>query len=356
MMNLKSQVNVRRILFLITLVSEIISKGNFLENDLFVLFDLYGITLDDVNKFITLVFGGEAFVGLNTQKNTSEYKELRKLYGEVLKNTSNALKEIDVNDPTDLFVSYMYLYKNGYLSHEKNFMYSSDMKDFLLLGGVDVVRGKGLCRAISGFFTDLCVEHGYSAFNLYVNFYNNSDRCKCEKNDIHSEKTKAIKKFVDFIKFFVKHCLVSNHVITLINFENSQSYLFDPTNNYYLVNALNNELVIPGVENCSMRYFKNSYYFLNIFGMEKNNLKKVRDTMCLSGISYDEYLNSYVRALEKCRQSNNVFEDLYIKNFELYEDIYSICEKQDGLFGRMLPIISDINKVRNKIIKKNKSI
>jgi len=44
-----------------------------------------------------------------------------------------------------------------------------------------------LCRSIFVFFSDLCVEHGYSSFSLYVNFYNKTEKCKCEKNDIHSE-------------------------------------------------------------------------------------------------------------------------------------------------------------------------
>ena len=54
-----------------------------------------------------------------------------------------------------MFVAlYVYLYRSGYLSVNHEFKYSNNMIDFPLLNGVDVVRGRGVCRSISSMFTD----------------------------------------------------------------------------------------------------------------------------------------------------------------------------------------------------------
>lgn len=62
----------------------------------------------------------------------------------------------------------MYLYRSGYLSVNHEFKYSNNMIDFPLLNGVDVVRGRGVCRSISSMFTDICNSVGLTASNVSV--------------------------------------------------------------------------------------------------------------------------------------------------------------------------------------------
>ena len=77
-----------------------------------------------------------------TQTITREYKELNELYKEVITSTGHLIKKFEFNDPISIFAVYIYMYRSGYLSNDKCFEYSTNMKDFSRLFGLDVIRGK----------------------------------------------------------------------------------------------------------------------------------------------------------------------------------------------------------------------
>lgn len=54
------------------------------------------------------------------------------------------------------------------------------------------------------------------------------------------------------------------------------------------------------------------------------------------------YRRIYLETLELCKNNPDILEVFYQESAELYEEINSIVQKQKGLFGRKLPIVSKV--------------
>ena len=327
-MYLKTIENIRKVELLSWLILNILYKNNITDiNNI----EVYYNALNMIRTLDVVTFA-------YTEKITKEYKELKEMYLEIVKNTSDTLKELDIQRPVDLFVFYIYLYRNGYLSYNHSFNYSMNMKDFAALNGLDVIRGKGVCRSISSLFTDLCVEYGLEASNLLV--HTKKDACSNLQN--LSQRDLAVEENGSASNLFMKLVEVMplpNHMITLVG-DSENSYIFDPTNDGYLQYAGINKFVIPDSNSLNM---KNSVIIKTIqktLGLSSSlSIMKIHKILKRPNISNDEYIMQYREALELCEKNELLFAKIYQLNKDLYNDINDICKEQSDFLRRFIPLI-----------------
>lgn len=89
-------------------------------------------------------------------------------YEEFLKLCSDYLKEISIsNNPISILENISCLLWEGFFSHDDTFEYSMDTASaFSAKLGINVVLGKGVCRHVSSFATDLLLKFGIYCDNF----------------------------------------------------------------------------------------------------------------------------------------------------------------------------------------------
>lgn len=333
-MKLKTQENIRALEIISMIILRILKSQNIdLDIDINTLYYIVSMLLDI--DLLTFSY---------TQKLTKDYKELKSMYNEVIKNTSALLKELNINDPATLFAIYVYLYRDGYLSYNHSFKYSNNMKDFATLSGLDVIRGTGVCRSISSFLTDLYNEQGYTATDLMVN--TSGKTCKnlqkISTNVLKEDSTG--KKLVNAVSVITKIKFIPNHLITLVK-DNNISYIFDPTNDGFLQYDTKNKITIPNNKALTMTNNLLIQTMQKYYGLVKSlSIKEIKSMLKTPSISDETYKEKYIEGLLLCKNNLLLFEELYNNNIKLYEDIYNLSNEQRDLIRRLIPIIPNIKK------------
>lgn len=317
-------------------VREIIS---FLEN--------HQIDLNQIREILSNVYMLDYLSSFKTQTLTSDYKELKCMYDEIIYNTSKFYKEFGMEDPISIFATYVYMYRSGYFSYEKKFLYSNNMKDFAKLSGLDVVRGKGVCRSISSMLTDIYNEMDMSSYNLTVNTSSEDIKRLKKLNYVQLESESESKNFVKFVGIITKYFPLANHLITMVE-KDGKNYIFDPTNDG-LLRCYNSFLL---QVNEKEEFFMKNYSFglsnfmFNIFGQYSDGINVIAKSKQLSlpTVSDKEYEEMYLKTLKLCLENKDIFESFYQNNKYLIEQIYSLSENQSGLIKRLIPIIPNKKK------------
>lgn len=281
----------------------------------------------------------DCLITARIEPTTEDYKQIKNLYNNIITNLANFLKEQNITDPVEIFTVYQFMYRNGYLSYNHNFNYDIDMKDLSKLNGVDVVRGTGVCRSISSFLTDLYKEMGYDSCNLLVNanrtVLNNIDR------QGNYPKWKINKKTSGFVKTISKLSGVipmSNHLITLVE-KDGKTYVFDPTNDAFLIKGKNNELILPHQKDGRMKisYFVNCVHkILGQTGALKSKTQ-IEEHLQNPTIDYETYTEIYKNTLIYIRNNISLFQQFYENNNSLYLELFQKINVQSGLISRLYP-------------------
>lgn len=333
-MKLKTQENIRRLEIIGMFTLDILKEQNInLDIDI----DTLCLIISTLLNVDILTFG-------YTQRLTKEYKELKGMYNEVIKNTSSLLKELNVDDPNVLFAIYVYLYRGGYLSYNHSFEYSNDMKDFASLSGLDVIRGTGVCRSISSFFTNLCIEQDYIATNLTVNTTGKVCKNLQKMSPQILRKELSGKKLAEIVSTITKIIPLPNHLITLVK-DNNMSYIFDPTNDGFLIYDAKNKITIPNNKDLAMTSKPIMQMIQRGNGTLKSlSIREINSILKTPSISDEAYREKYIEGLKLCKNNLLLFEELYNNNTKLYEDIYNLSNEQNDLIKRLIPIIPNIKK------------
>ena len=276
----------------------------------------------------------------HTEKLTTEYKEMKVLYDEVIDSVSDLSQELELDNPVEIFAFYVYLYRNGYLSYNKFLEYDIDLKDFPNLNGLDIIRGKGVCRSISSMLVDIYQHLGFESANLGVYATDEScyqqDYCDTELSvsETGVEKIKMISKIFSLLPG-------PNHQITGV-YDTNYGYIFDPTNGGMLHYHSDGKVYVPNTQHY-MTVKKADQLLRLAFGKEKSafNLDYFS-----TAIDEETYRELYSRTLELCRNNQVYLEDFYRDNMGLYEDIFRLAEEQRSFAGRLFPIFPQ------KILKK----
>lgn len=234
------------------------------------------------------------FEYVEAQKSTYEYKNLNRIYDKIVFNTKNLISLIENDNPVSIFATYNYLYKNGYLSYNKNFNFDDkNVIDMMNLPGIDLFRGKGVCRSISPVLTDIYKKFGYNAKTLLVN---------CSQIPLKG--------------------LLPDHVITLVD-DGFNSYKLDPTNELMFQKGDSNNLLAFGEKEQVVRSKMVATMLVN----NDINLLTYIKQYNMPDIDLNNYKSIYLRALENCNQSKEIFEHFYYDNAPLYEQVNEITKK-----------------------------
>lgn len=338
-MKIRDIENIRALLLYLTIATSILSRDNslLLESD---------ISIEDLNSFLSIGYDLSIIFGFELEQLTKDYKEIKHYYNDVISNTSNLVKDFKFdNDPIKTFSLFVYLYRSGYLSHQKNFLYSFDMKDISLLSGVDVIRGTGVCRSISSMFTDVCNSVGLAAKNLAVRTTRNC-LANGESLSIADLKVESQDKiFAKIVEKITSILPLANHLVTVIDCGNKTG-VYDPTNDIFMQMYKYNRYVV--INDCESYMTYNGFSnfvpkFLGQVDTEINmfKLKKLAEGL---KISYEEYCDLYKVGLETIKQNLDFLEVFYQTNLPLYNDINRLTKKQHGMIKRMIPLVPKIKR------------
>ena len=335
-MHLKTQEMIRKLELIAALISlSLVSFNDISElNELYNFLENNNISLDDlknVSKLTQNIYLLDVFASFRTQMGTNEYKELKKLYKEVITNTGDLINEFEFNDPISIFAMYIYMYRSGYLSNDKYFEYNTDMKDFSRLFGLDVIRGRGVCRSVASMLKDIYDEVGMNSRCMLVNTNGETIEQLEHLSDIPVIKSEKGKKFVKIVSTITKYTSVPNHMITAVSKE-GKSYILDPMNDGLLYKGNRNKLVLANNPNYSMKNNEFMYTFYKMLG----NLTGDKDVCNYNSISEEEYRTIYLKALKICKNNILMFEEFYKNNQEIYSEIYSKAERQKGFIKRLI--------------------
>lgn len=298
---------------------------------------------------LNMLYPITAILENNFIKNASDYKEMYSLYNEVINRTTKLFKDLDINNPVEVFSAYVFMYRNGFLSHQNNFKYSIDLKDLPGLYGIDIIRGKGVCRTISSFLVNLYDNMGFDSSNIAVNATEESIKKQQRLNDTILEKDDKIKpEMMNALLKITNFLHIANHMVTYVKDKNGHNYYFDPTNDGLLtLNEKQNNLTLYE-EKMKIMHIQN--ILGSLLGVEKYKLNKCSSDM---QISEEEYKELYLHALELCKHNLEYFKEFAYNNEALYDNIFNLSEEQHNLFGRMFPFIP---KKTKEIILNNEEI
>ena len=306
--------------------------ASFIENN--------NIDLNTLESIASNIYSLSIIANFKTQTITKEYKELKKLYDELIQNTAEFYKELGLKNPISIFATYVFMYRSGYFSYNKDFKYSTKMKDFAKLNGLDVVRGKGVCRSISSMLTDIYRAMGMNSSNLTVRANDESIKNLQKLGPVKLEKEDSSKRFVKFVSATTKYLPLSNHLITMVE-SDGINYIFDPTNDGFLYNSENNKLIIPGksghMKNYTLRLMN---ILINLLGAYNDgiNIFKKFDQLDLNTVKEEYYETVYNYVVNKCIENEHSFEEFYNKNKEIIDKIHTISEPQSSYIKRLFPI------------------
>jgi len=347
-MKLQTQEQIRKIeltnylcLFLIQII--LASCQNYEEIEKILnLLNEYDIDLNEIREILLKIYEIDILASFRTQTITSEYKELKSRYDEIINNTSVFYKSIELSEPVSIFATYVYMYRSGYFSHNQKFRYSFNMLDLAKLNGLDVIRGTGVCRSISSLLTDIYTQMGLTSYNLAVSVTKEKLSKMEELNPIPLEKElKKDSKLEKLILLLAKYLPSSNHLITTVE-HNNLNYIFDPTNDGFLQNKNATKIAIASDSNIEIRNYTIGIIntFHNLLGQYPDgiNLVKKYHTLTKPTISNEEYKRRYLKTLKLCIQNEKLFQEFYYQNQKNIDEIHNLSQNQSGLIKRTFPI------------------
>ena len=331
--------NIRKIEVIAPIILRILAKNP----------DGFDYNLLFASSFLECVYLTDFLTSSKSIKLASDYKEIESLYKEVISRTSNLTKDFELgNNPIEIFALYVYLYRNGYLSHGKDFYYDMNLKDYPNLLGADVIRGVGVCRSISSMLTDIYAELGYDTTNLAVFSTINGCRKQQKLCDTPLKKNVSTNKFTDLVIKITEKMEIGNHQITLVR-DNFHTYILDPTNDGILSYNPEKKILYVTEEENYMKLKKFNQFIMPI--LAGGNMTPIVESL-ETDVSLEEYKEIYLRTLKLCKDNIYDIMKFYEANKEIYDDIFKLIEEQKGLIRRIIPIIPKIDIKGAEYLKK----
>lgn len=302
-----------------------------------IFYKCYGVVsgndIEQLGNLLTISSNVSLLIQPTLEKNAKDYKKIKLLYDEVIKETVKLLNLFEVKNATEVFATYIYLYRKGYLSYEKNFQYSSNMKDFPCFHGVDIIKGKGVCRSISSMFTDISCQFGLSASNIVVKMFDTNSITSLTTATINIEKNDSIiNKLFDILS---RYSPIGNHLVTIIDGEG----IFDPTNDIFLNMLSKKEYADICSDEIIIKYSYLSNFIIKILNILNTNLKMAKSYSRISKKDYIEYYKTYKEILLVLENNKDILERFYNEHKELYCEINNLCDVQHSLIKRYFPIL-----------------
>jgi hypothetical protein len=292
----------------------------------------------DVLQLISaLPLYADVLAGAPLDMGTDEYKRIESLYEESLDRTSSLMKEFCLDEPISIFTMYVYLYRNGYLSHNHEFQYDFHLKDLPRLYGADVLNGNGVCRSLATHLSDLYNHMGYESETFAV--HTSGEACRglehlCPTPLVKTERASKLVKMVNTATGIIH---MPNHLILNVK-QNGINYTLDPTNDGML-NPSGKNLLVPTSPNTRMILSLNATRVQRGIKQLKGglSLKGLKEDLQMPTIDIEEYRKIYLETLKLCRENPDILEQFYLESQELYEEVHNLVEQHRGLMGRRFP-------------------
>ena len=307
-----------------------------------------GISMEDITPFMSLACNAAILTGFNLEQLCKDYERIESFYNAVVYNTAELIEAFGIEkDPVKVFALYTYLYRSGYLSVDKEFKYSTNMKDLPELNGVDVIRGRGVCRSISSMFTDVVNSVGLTASNMSVrvkpNTLKNSEDLSLRSLDseVRGKKwAKVVGKVTSIIP-------IGNHLVTAIEHD-TQSGIYDPTNDLFMHVVGTRKYVLVNDTSATMSYSFISNLVPKLLGQMDTevSISLLRKLSREDRLVYEEYKQIYEEVNELIRDKKDVFEEFYQVNLPYMREVAKLANEQHGMIKRMFPILPDIGNKR----------
>lgn len=292
----------------------------------------------DVLQLISaLPLYADVLAGAPLDMGTDEYKRIESLYEESLDRTSSLMKEFCLDEPISIFTMYVYLYRNGYLSHNHEFQYDFHLKDLPRLYGADVLNGNGVCRSLATHLSDLYNHMEYESETFAV--HTSGEVCRglehlCPTPLVKTERASKLVKMVNTATGIIH---MPNHLILNVK-QNGVNYTLDPTND---------GMLIPNGKNLLVTTSPNAHMILSLNATRvQRGIKQLKGGLSLKGLKEDlqmptidveEYRKIYLETLKLCRENPDILEQFYLESQELYEEVHNLVEQHRGLMGRRFP-------------------
>ena len=265
-------------------------------------------------------------------------------------NNYNKLNKIfDLSNPIEIYIMFNYLLYKGYLSKNKEFQYSDEQRRNLRgLFGVEVITGKVACRHISCMLTDILNEYKIESYKLGVHMkdyviakqqaYTKEEFVSLiDKYKTDEENYEFLMKLVDeladsenievpteaIIEENMLKNMITNHIITFA-YKDGRNYFLDPTNaKIYWMNDDSKKTLYGSSCIDIPIHFMTPIILDGLDGLKNYlQIKKHLSSSHLSTPLENEYL-LVNETLDKCNNNIDIFEQFYVNNCELYDDITS---------------------------------
>ena len=300
-----------------------------------------GISMEDITPYMSLAYNASVLVGFNLEQLCKDYERIEAFYNGVVCNTAELIEAFGIEkDPVKVFALYVYLYRSGYLSVDHEFKYSTNMKDLPMLGGVDVVRGRGVCRSISSMFTDVCNSVGLTASNVCVKVKPNMLKMSEDLSLRGVDSEVRGKKFAKIIGKVTTVLPIGNHLITAIEHDN-QTGMYDPTNDVFMHVIGSRKYGFVNNTSATMSYSFTSNIVPRIFGQMNTEVDVVHLRMLSmkERLAYEEYKVIYDEINEFIKENEYIFEEFYKINLPYMREIEKLTKDQHSMVKRMFPIV-----------------
>lgn len=305
-----------------------------------------GISMEDITPFLSLANNVALITGFQFEQLCKDYDRIDSFYHAVIYNVAELIEAFEIQDnPIKVFALYTYLYRNGYLSVDKEFKYSNNMKDLPLLNGVDVIRGRGVCRSISSMFTDICNSVGLSASNVSVRVKPDVMK-RSEDLSLRSLDSELRgKKFAQIVGKVTSIIPIGNHLVTAIEHE-KYSGIYDPTNDIFMHVIGSRKYGFINDTSATMSYNFISNLFPKLLSQMSTevDLSYLKRLSANDKVSYEEYREIYEEVNALIRDNEYVFEEFYKIIFPYMREINALTKDQHGMIKRMFPIIPEIRR------------
>jgi len=285
-------------------------------------------------------------VSLNENK-CKDIIELKKIYDEVIVDYNKLNKVFNLTDPIEVSGLFEMVYRNGYLSQGKKFIFGdTEARDIRLIKSANVINGEGVCRHIASMLNDIYKEMGIESNLLPVYLRNRQlkpiidlNKPGLTKDEIFqmiefspmSTYAKEDAKLImsEFIKHFGEHLTVetsflekrpkhkANHVINLV-INDDKVFFIDPTNfcNY----QLNQESPKHLMDEVDSKIYMDWNGF-NWYQATNKEIKTAKKQILLPTVSLDETQKIRCNMIDLYRGNLDIFEKFYSEHQEAYQEI-----------------------------------
>lgn len=273
---------------------------------------------------------------------SNEYCELKNMYQEVIKRYNQDVnKTLELTNPVQIAQMYMNAYKEGFLSKNGIYEYSSDTKELIendTILGASIFTGKACCRHSSDLLADIFDDYGFESVRIPTGYNTASPAIRMDEiSDTAFDKVLSLAysalegKNIDDELMTLGNITINkkweynrdrvprNHSITGVSY-NGEAYYIDPTNDsYYRLDNETGRLVNSwgNVENT----IKNK-----IHEMFKDR-KKLEKIMELDSANFDSIYSLKHDTNLLYWKNFDIFDKFYRENHEAYEEITEKLKK-----------------------------